>query len=498
MPEPLPAAPVKSRRRWLRWLLTPLLLVGAVAGCYLYAGHMADRELAEVVAETDRADPDWRLEQISAKRATYRPEDNAAETVLEAYRMLPASWLSAAGSAGTLEDRALVPPQLAFEEALVRGMRAELARDGVRDALAATASLDRQTGGRYEIVAGKNPLGGDQPYQHTRVIIRLLRMRAWLYDQEGQADDALATARRILVAGRGVGDEPAMLAQLVRFGAQLVATQVIERVLAQGLPSAEALARTQRLLSEDAADPQLLYAFRGERAAQHRFAEAVDAGELMMDGNTPKDWQERTEHLYVSRLARHYHTTLLRTFNEAVAIARGEPEEQGERLYQLAVDLNRRGQEPDNVSDVLAGVLLRSLAELGASFRRNRAVLRNAVVGVALERYRLATGRWPNELRELVPAYLPAVPRDPFDGQELRYRKLDDGVLIYAIGLDGQDNNGAMNRTNPLARGTDMGFRLWDAAARRQPAAELLQPPDSDGMRFAPPGPQESTVPSPP
>jgi hypothetical protein len=87
---------------------------------------------------------------------------------------------------------------------------------------------------------------------------------------------------------------------------------------------------------------------------------------------------------------------------------------------------------------------------------------------IAVERYRRSNNRWPDALTDLVPAYLPKVPLDPFDGTLLRYHRFDDGVVIYSVGPDGQDNGGKLDK-NPTKEGTDQGVRLWDVPKRRQP-----------------------------
>ena len=69
-----------------------------------------------------------------------------------------------------------------------------------------------------------------------------------------------------------------------------------------------------------------------------------------------------------------------------------------------------------------------------------------------------------------LPAYLDAVPLDPFDGQVLRYRRVEDGVVIYSISSDEIDNNGNFDRERSNQPGVDIGCRLWDVAKRRQPA----------------------------
>ena len=44
------------------------------------------------------------------------------------------------------------------------------------------------------------------------------------------------------------------------------------------------------------------------------------------------------------------------------------------------------------------------------------------------------------------------------------------GIVIYSVGFDGADNGGLINVKSPIAAGSDLGFRLWDAEYRRQPA----------------------------
>ena len=45
---------------------------------------------------------------------------------------------------------------------------------------------------------------------------------------------------------------------------------------------------------------------------------------------------------------------------------------------------------------------------------------------MALERYRLANGAWPDSLAALVPKYLETVPTDPFDGKPWSSKSLKE------------------------------------------------------------------------
>ena len=66
---------------------------------------------------------------------------------------------------------------------------------------------------------------------------------------------------------------------------------------------------------------------------------------------------------------------------------------------------------------------------------------RAARVALAVERHRLAMNDLPRQLADLVPAYLAAVPQDPFDGKPLRYKEREAGFVVYSVGPDRQDDD---------------------------------------------------------
>ncbi len=60
-------------------------------------------------------------------------------------------------------------------------------------------------------------------------------------------------------------------------------------------------------------------------------------------------------------------------------------------------------------------------------------------VALAAQRCRDATGEYPESLADLVPAYLDAVPDDPFCNAPLRAAKHGDGLVVYSVGERGRD-----------------------------------------------------------
>jgi type II secretory pathway pseudopilin PulG len=103
---------------------------------------------------------------------------------------------------------------------------------------------------------------------------------------------------------------------------------------------------------------------------------------------------------------------------------------------------------------ILLHIIMPALSRCTTTDVRIAAQLRTAQTGLAIERYRLAAGKLPDTLAELIPAYLDAVPKDPFDGKDLRYKKLETGFVVYSIGEDGDDDGGKerpRKRTAPPA-----------------------------------------------
>ena len=99
---------------------------------------------------------------------------------------------------------------------------------------------------------------------------------------------------------------------------------------------------------------------------------------------------------------------------------------------------------------------------------RDQARLSCLLSALASERFRLAHKRWPKDLQELVPTYLPEVPIDPFDGKPTKFAQREDGIVIYSVDKDGQDNGGDIHKKSPEDDNPkDLGIRLWNPDHRR-------------------------------
>jgi hypothetical protein len=109
---------------------------------------------------------------------------------------------------------------------------------------------------------------------------------------------------------------------------------------------------------------------------------------------------------------------------------------------------------------VMVKTLTPSLTRVPIQDLRVRTHLDLARTALAIERYRLATGRLPDRLESLVPQYLDRVPTDPFDGQSIRYERLERGYVVYGVDEDGRDDGGREREPKNRNAPYDMVFKV--------------------------------------
>jgi hypothetical protein len=98
------------------------------------------------------------------------------------------------------------------------------------------------------------------------------------------------------------------------------------------------------------------------------------------------------------------------------------------------------------------------------SFLSNKAqyeaILQVTRGGLALKRYKMANDAYPETLADLTPSFLDTLPKDPCSGNNILYRKEGKGFLLYSVGSDQQDDQGApYNRKFPFFPMTLSGSR---------------------------------------
>jgi hypothetical protein len=302
--------------------------------------------------------------------------------------------------------------------------------------------------------------------ENAYAVTHLLILDATLRAQDRDIDGALVSVRALMNTGRSFGDEPSRASQGCRTSFGGTGVRNLERVLAQGEATAADLEDLQRLLDDEARQPLQLIAARSERALVYGHLESVRAGKFNRAawGMTASPLGSKADDFIDRGRAFTSEAAYLQYLTKYVEIAKLPPEQQYDPLSEL--------HEPQVVPPKL-------LAAIGPGYDHRRfnhafhqwlALMRCGSVALAAERYRLEHRRWPDDLKPLVPQFLREVPVDPFDGMPLRFLRLNDGLEVYSIGPDMQDNGGKIFRSPRTDgqgwEGKDIGFRLWDVEQR--------------------------------
>jgi hypothetical protein len=327
--------------------------------------------------------------------------------------------------------------------------------------------------GRFPIAYTKNLY--TMAFTHcyfARPVANILRFDALMRANDGDMSGALVEIRAILHASRAHGDDPILASMYSRISVDQVAVAMLERVLGLGEGSDKDLREIQYSLLEQAQTPYYLIGARGERAGCDRLLEAIQERELPVNEFAPlflftkSTVVEKALLLYTSISIGEQRAQMMNLLTDAIEIGKLPPEKQKDAFDDWQADFRKNNMHVWSLSRWMVPALPKA-AEWDI---RAKAVLTTAAVGVAAERYRLAHGRWPARLDDLVPQFLPALPRDPYDGKPLKWKQGNGTFLVYSVGFDRIDNGGDLDSKQPNQTGSDIGFLLFDPTRRRQPA----------------------------
>jgi hypothetical protein len=125
---------------------------------------------------------------------------------------------------------------------------------------------------------------------------------------------------------------------------------------------------------------------------------------------------------------------------------------------QALTNLNRLNSTGGQIRYWLSLRAIPNISRAVETALRNETERQMTLTGIALARFRLAHGSFPQDLRDLSPQWIAQPPYDPMSGKALHYRPSSDGgFLLYSVGLDGIDDGG-----NPASESSANRFGFWD------------------------------------
>jgi glycerophosphoryl diester phosphodiesterase len=473
------------RKRWFRRGLLWFVVAIAVAVVAFFVDRSLTRRSGEkryaaAVAHLDATDPRWRYDEIDVDLGNLPDDQNGALLIPKFRSALTNPNPFKLPFLATDLTKDAVPNHVladgAYEE-----LNAGLVDN--KEALAVALTFaDRPQGlRRYTLT----PLAFDTrlpDVQDTRPVVRMLDVAAEQSGRDGRGGAALRYIEPMLNAGRSLSREPFLICSLVRMGCVGLAVKRVERTLGLATPRSQLPALQATLLQESKSD-FFWHTLRGDRAVMDRTFSNLRDGTVTLrdiaqsgDGPSLSDtaaFEARLSHWFYEPNLANDHATFLEILAETYHVRHLPEHEQREALRKI------EGQFRDLPSDArLTRLLTPSFQKIHEASQRTRAHLRCAAVGIAVERFRLASGRWPHSLDEIPNEILAGIPRDPFDGQPLKYAQRDDGVTVYSIGVDGRDDGGTIKVGEPSSEpGQDVAFRLYNPDRRGLPAVSRPSPP---------------------
>jgi hypothetical protein len=301
-----------------------------------------------------------------------------------------------------------------------------------------------------------------------------LRLRSVAELQDSQPQQALDDVCLGLQLSDKVRNEPILISHLVRIAMVQLMLQPVWEGLAQHRWSEAQLVTLDAELATVDFFPGYRLALHGELGGQ--------SGEMALIRRRPQrifDLMNMTD--------RNGNNTGASALNEVTihVIPDGwlyQSELRSERLvmddYLPAADASSRTFSPDLVrrgdAAVVADsqapgmlnwyvrIMLQGLGKVATKFAYGQTAVNLARTAVALERYRLAHGEYPETLDPLAPRFIPSVPLDVIGGQPLKYHRQTDGrFLLYSIGWNETDDGGKIVVEKGSTPGLDLAQGDW-------------------------------------
>lgn len=298
-----------------------------------------------------------------------------------------------------------------------------------------------------------------------RHMARLLRIDALHASAGGEATRAAADLEAIIGLARLSRDDGLIIGYIIAADLGVIASDTARELvnLYPGALDDEALARIDRTLADGIAEGSTRPDFLGERLHWKDFAQRIFTDDGRGDGSITllgvqmmESWSPRSKEwiLPKSRLGIGL-ATLLSTgrrevlreaeaFYEALAAYAVQPAWNRGSLPPI-IDRYSGNHPPDSRRDLgllLLHFMMPGISRVAYGWDKSLHDMEAARAVIAMERFRLANGRWPGSLDELVPEYLDTVPLDRFDGAPLRYRLAEGFPILYSIGVDRSDDGG--------------------------------------------------------
>jgi hypothetical protein len=267
----------------------------------------------------------------------------------------------------------------------------------------------------------------------------LIHVRMRLHKEEGREEEAIKDAFRVVTLGhRVVAAHGPLIHFMIGSTVKNIGLEQVIDLFQRGVSDPCASAVHGRGIQRMTSKEHLASTFKAEYVVA---CEYLDSWRDHLDDpfqETPWIWRNalcmkpnQTKRLYAEATRMAIENISVPPVSRRAVRPRGIPTQELPRWLPYP---NALGKEELNES-------LKSFERILSAQAQSDTILSFTVALVAIKCWQARHGALPASLDALVPEYLDAVPRDPYDGKPLRYSA--EKRIVYSVGMDGQDSGGS-------------------------------------------------------
>ncbi|NLH72436.1 MAG: hypothetical protein GX456_05220 [Verrucomicrobia bacterium] len=320
--------------------------------------------------------------------------------------------------------------------------------------------------------------GAEGPLSEQLVLFRTLKNLAQVFSISarlnllgGDAESACSDIESILALGDAAGSQPLLIGFLVKASVIELGAQPLWSGLAERRWPEPQLARLESRLGQVNLVADYRRCMRGERSfALAMLGAEAKIGVFAATKSTNQSSQARTQR--TTALFRGWPRALI--YRNQIGVAEGfqaflegrvDPAGPSVRLSPpVEEDPALAVFKKSSMYNFLFPRLFHATGKTIYRAAASQTTITLARVACALERHRLAIGRYPETLAELAPSFISRVPVDPVNGGPLKYRLIDrDRYVLYSVGPDGVDDGGKPISKAQVKEDVPAGDWVWQS-----------------------------------
>jgi hypothetical protein len=311
-----------------------------------------------------------------------------------------------------------------------------------------------------------------------RKLARALRWRAQLKVEQGRYEEAFDDIKECYRLGQHIKGDKFLIEQLVGMAIESLATQTIRDILSEHRIDSPVLAKLQQDFEQMIASEDFVVSFEAERLCMYDEIQRCFTEDHLGGGHISLEGFRRLQTLE-GLASSDYDLDLFEEFlTKSLHILfthpnKRESREMVDHFYALWEEMARKSPAQiraenidieEHVMELIGGnilleILTPALGKVCEIANRNKADVEAALAIIAILRYKQDIGGYPDKLEKLINAdYLKVLPIDPYSGEPLVYKKMDNNFVLYSFGPNFRDDDGKMaynKEGKPRWRGTE-------------------------------------------